>query len=397
MSLRKDVMIRNLGSGLPPMFPSHGSGGGHTARRGPKDYTPLSWKDYFDSCQDIEVPEVEAKFRVYLSGFEDGDQQEKPLLVLLHGGGYSGLSWSTFVKSIHELVHVKVVAIDIRGHGSTETANDDDLSIETLAHDVGLVIQKLVVDDETRIVLMGHSMGGAIAVRCSVLCKEVSCYIAGLVVIDVVEGTALEALQGMQCFLRGRPKEFPSLENAIEWSVRSGQTKNLESARVSMPSQLTPVSTSPSQQSHSLPNTNPIGIDSINEDEDEDEETDQQSNSSQVKDTSSTTSRTTTSRTTTSRTTTSRTTTSNITYKFRVDLTKSENYWRGWFEGLSDQFLSSPSPAKLLLLAGIDRLDRPLTIGQMQGKFQMHVLTECGHAVHEDVPDKVCPCHDMVM
>ena len=24
------------------------------------------------------------------------------------------------------------------------------------------------------------------------------------------------------------------------------------------------------------------------------------------------------------------------------------------------------------------------------GKFQMQVLSGCGHAVHEDVPDKVC-------
>ena len=69
--------------------------------------------------------------------------------------------------------------------------------------------------------------------------------------------------------------------------------------------------------------------------------------------------------------------------------------------------------------AGVDRLDKELTIGQMQGegirtyqciynnnyyhllvavymdyylcvgKFQMQILTGCGHAVHEDVPDKV--------
>ncbi|KFM80893.1 Protein phosphatase methylesterase 1, partial [Stegodyphus mimosarum] len=51
-------------------------------------------------------------------------------------------------------------------------------------------------------------------------------------------------------------------------------------------------------------------------------------------------------------------------------------------------FLSTSIP-KLLLLAGVDRLDKDLTIGQMQGKFQMQVLPQCGHAVHEDDPDKV--------
>ena len=38
----------------------------------------------------------------------------------------------------------------------------------------------------------------------------------------------------------------------------------------------------------------------------------------------------------------------------------------GWFEGLSKLFLSCTVP-KLLLLAGVDRLDKDLTIGQMQG------------------------------
>ena len=38
----------------------------------------------------------------------------------------------------------------------------------------------------------------------------------------------------------------------------------------------------------------------------------------------------------------------------------------GWYAGLSAKFLSVPA-AKLLILAGPDRLDKPLMIGQMQG------------------------------
>ena len=41
--------------------------------------------------------------------------------------------------------------------------------------------------------------------------------LAGLVVIDVVEGTAMDALASMQSFLRGRPQFFNSLQNAIEF------------------------------------------------------------------------------------------------------------------------------------------------------------------------------------
>ena len=56
-------------------------------------------------------------------------------------------------------------------------------------------------------------------------------------------------------------------------------------------------------------------------------------------------------------------------YIWRINLFKTEQYWQSWFENLSKLFLSAPTNGRLLLLAGIDRLDKDLTIGQMQGKF----------------------------
>lgn len=62
-------------------------------------------------------------------------------------------------------------------------------------------------------------MGGAIAVhyadRCTV--ELISRQIVGMIVIDVVEGTAKEALSQMQQVLRSRPTGFKSIEYAIEW------------------------------------------------------------------------------------------------------------------------------------------------------------------------------------
>jgi protein phosphatase methylesterase 1 len=75
-------------------------------------------------------------------------------------------------------------------------------------------------------------------------------------------------------------------------------------------------------------------------------------------------------------------------YEWRLDLSKTEVFWREWFKGLSVKFLSLHVP-KLLLLAGVDRLDKDLMVGQMQGKFQMQILPLCGHAVHEDAPEEV--------
>lgn len=53
--------------------------------------------------------------------------------------------------------------------------------------------------------------------------------------------------------------------------------------------------------------------------------------------------------------------------KWTTDLIKTQPFWTEWFTGLSDKFLNSGT-AKLLILAGTDRLDKPLIIGQMQGK-----------------------------
>lgn len=63
----------------------------------------------------------------------------------------------------------------------------------------------------------------------------------------------------------------------------------------------------------------------------------------------------------------------------------SSDFWQGWYENMSNKFLSLIIP-KLLILAGMDRLDTPLVIGQMQGKFQLEILTACGHQLHEEAP-----------
>lgn len=79
-------------------------------------------------------------------------------------------------------------------------------------------------------------MGGAICVH--IASQELIPSLIGCVVIDVVEGSALEALSSMQSFLRSRPQFFKSIQQAIEWSVRSGQIRNVDSAKVSMPGQI---------------------------------------------------------------------------------------------------------------------------------------------------------------
>lgn len=66
---------------------------------------------------------------------------------------------------------------------------------------------------DSPIILVGHSMGGAVAVRAAPLITN----LCGVGVIDVVEGTAMDALTSMQSFLRSRPSNFSTISQAVEW------------------------------------------------------------------------------------------------------------------------------------------------------------------------------------
>ena len=336
-----------LKSKLPPGIPKPDDRAGLILKRR-RDYSQASWENYFDSFQDVNVGESNI-FRVYKSG------SNGPVLLLLHGGGFSALTWSLFTVKVTTLSHCQIVAVDCRGHGDTRTSDDLDLSIETLTDDVRALIDTLYPRDPPSIILIGHSMGGAIAVH--VAAERLLPSLVGIVVVDVVEGTALEGLSVMQSFLKSRPKRFGSMEKAIEWSVRSGQLRNVESARVSMPGQLVKIMSN-SEQSES--SSNLPGLTVISEDSTEITVNDQNNETS----------------------------TEQCEYRWRIELSETEKHWRGWFNNMSQLFLSCPVP-KLLLVAGRDRLDKELTLAHIQGKFQLHVLPKCGHAVHEDDPDKV--------
>lgn len=295
----------------------------------------MLWSGYFESLEDIQLDE-KTSFRVYKS--KDSGHENRPVLFLLHGGGFSALTWSLLSVEMTDIIHCQCVAVDLRGHGDTVTEEDDDLSAETLSQDIGRLYKKMFPENPPPVLLVGHSMGGAIAVH--VAHRRLIDTLIGVTVIDVVEGSAMEALTSMQTFLRSRPTHFKSIPQAIEWSVRSGQIRNVDSARVSMPGQILnavtrrtatnelPLEEEPNTAIASVPAaTNPMTIK-------EDEEFD--AGSMKPPET-------------------------NKNYTWRIDLTKSEKFWTGWFEGLSEMFLNLAVP-KLLLLASIDGLDRTLTV-----------------------------------
>uniref|UniRef100_A0A8R1ELU2 Protein phosphatase methylesterase-1 n=2 Tax=Caenorhabditis japonica TaxID=281687 RepID=A0A8R1ELU2_CAEJA len=54
-----------------------------------RDLSELPWSDFFDKKHEVNIDGD--TFNVYLKG------EEGPIFYLLHGGGYSGLTWACFV------------------------------------------------------------------------------------------------------------------------------------------------------------------------------------------------------------------------------------------------------------------------------------------------------------
>ncbi|KAJ3147049.1 Protein phosphatase methylesterase 1 [Geranomyces variabilis] len=310
-----------------PRPAGHTAAGHHASQDDADLEPPPPLTDYFDTVSDVEVAASDATFRVYQTRAADSERTSAgPVFVFHHGAGHTALSWALLAAILRQRIQkCSVLAYDCRGHGGTVTADDTDLSLERLAQDLANVVNTLYPTPPVNVILVGHSMGGAVVahVAAAALGTMFKKPLLGVVVIDVVEGTAMDSLAHMQVYLRNRPDSFPSARKAVEWSTMT-TIKNEASARISVPSQLKP-----------LPNAeNPTK------------------------------------------------------WVWRTDLMPSQVHWKGWFEGLSKKFLTSRA-ARLLILAGTDRLDTELTIGQMQGKYQLALYPESGHAIQEDEPSRL--------
>jgi len=120
-----------------------------------------------------------------------------------------------------------------------ENSGDEDLTLQILVDDVANLVQVIFPDPAAaptifvRLLLgsrefavnwyqfVGHSMGGAVIVRACPLVQSKKYRVGGVAVLDVVEGSALEALPLMPMILSSRPTGFDSVEEAIEWQCVS--------------------------------------------------------------------------------------------------------------------------------------------------------------------------------
>jgi protein phosphatase methylesterase 1 len=327
-------------------------------------------QNYFDGRDLVPCADRNITFNVFQRFSQSHDDKPLSTVLCLHGAGYTGISWALFANALSSLATdpLRILAPDLRGHGLTFSCHPDnqsseDLSIDTLVGDVMALCRQLDLNLE-KTVVVGHSMGGAVAVRVAAsYLQTASIKIGGLVVIDVVEGTALASVPHIKNMLASRPKYFKDTSSAIDWALRNGWNTRQEAAALSIPSQLCKTRWSaPKTESRS----DALGTIS------EENQVELESETAGLKEEELS----------------SGNNTCCIGWTWRTNVEASYSYWEGWYTGLSDAFLWVQTP-KLLILAGTDRLDKTLTIAQMQGKFQLVVLPQAGHAVHEDEYDKV--------
>ncbi len=85
---------------------------------------------------------------------------EGPPLLLIHGTGAATHSWRGLLPLLAQ--HFSVIALDLPGHGFTQSPPGHRLSLPGMSTDVGALLRKLEVRPE---IAVGHSAGAAILAR----------------------------------------------------------------------------------------------------------------------------------------------------------------------------------------------------------------------------------------
>jgi pimeloyl-ACP methyl ester carboxylesterase len=109
--------------------------------------------------------------------FDDNEGSGSPAFVFVHGWtcnrSFFAPQFDYFGRD-----H-RAIAVDLRGHGESTQAKDDDYSVEVFANDVAALIEHLGVAPA---VVVGHSLGGAITTQLAASRPDL---VAAAVLVDV--------------------------------------------------------------------------------------------------------------------------------------------------------------------------------------------------------------------
>ena len=143
---------------------------------------------------------------------DDGGRGSLPV-VLVHSLAGNSTHWATQLEHLRR--DRRAVALDIRGHGRSEPPKDGDYMIAAMAGDVAAVVDTLGLD---RFVLMGHSMGGGVAL---VYAGAHPDRVAGLFLVDPIgDGKQIRPAEA-KAYLGGFETNYDSTSQGY-WTTVAG-------------------------------------------------------------------------------------------------------------------------------------------------------------------------------
>jgi pimeloyl-ACP methyl ester carboxylesterase len=150
--------------------------------------------------------------------YVDYGSPDRPLLVLIHGGRDHARNWDFVAARLRKRYHV--IAPDLRGHGDSAWAYGSQYSMPDFLLDLHQLLRHL---DAPPAVLVGHSLGGAIALQyAGVYPDHVSKVVAieglgpppSMLTEKPVEERIDEWIQTMQDLATRHPRRYASLSEA---------------------------------------------------------------------------------------------------------------------------------------------------------------------------------------
>jgi pimeloyl-ACP methyl ester carboxylesterase len=149
----------------------------------------------------------------------DWGPAEAPPVVLLHGITGHARVWDHLAERL--LPGRRVLALDQRGHGDSDPAPDDDYRVGAMADDVAAFAGSLRLD---RFALVGHSMGGRIAIKYA---ADHAARLDRLVIIDIGPDINLAGLQRVRDMMAKSPERIESEEWAVEYIRRANPLQDV--------------------------------------------------------------------------------------------------------------------------------------------------------------------------
>ncbi|KAI0805936.1 protein phosphatase methylesterase [Irpex lacteus] len=298
---------------------------GRRSRQPNPVFAPISAAGFFDQALQISVAESGLEFRVYYTPAKSADGT---VIICHHGAGWSGLTYAAFAKEIARVGKGEcgLLTFDCRAHGKTTLlkpqTEPEDLSIDVLTNDLVNLVTTVFTDVEKAPTLL--LVGHSLGG--SVIVR--ACPLLQAKKYKITGVTVIDVVE-----------EFTLEALPMMHSLLDSRPDGFQSQEDAIEWHI---------KTHAIRNVDSArisvpGIIKKNETE------------------------------------------SGPPYIWRTPLRLTAPYWTSWFTGLSGKFLQART-ARLLVLAGTERLDKELMIGQMQGKFQLAVIPNVGHMVQEDDP-----------